>query len=123
MADTSVSFASSAPAGSSVSARNVQRHIGPKSARALAVLGHAIEHLTDEFGQEDASIAAKKPRIEAVRLLMDLNRQIYFECPEMPSLDERWHTFVRELRKTRSRVISATRFLELMPERRPAEDL
>jgi hypothetical protein len=27
--------------------------------------------------------------LEAVRLLMALNRQIYFECPEVPTLGDR----------------------------------
>jgi len=32
--------------------------------------------------------------MEAVQLLMAVNRQVYFECPEVPSLSERWRTLV-----------------------------
>jgi hypothetical protein len=31
--------------------------------------------------------------MEAVRLLMAINRQIYFECPELPTFSERCRNF------------------------------
>jgi hypothetical protein len=32
--------------------------------------------------------------LEAVRLLMALNRQVYFECPEVPSFRERFRALL-----------------------------
>jgi len=32
--------------------------------------------------------------LEAVRILMALNRQVYFECPEVPTLRERCRTLL-----------------------------
>jgi hypothetical protein len=123
MAGTSVYFASSAPAAPSVSAHIARRSISPKSARALLVLSHAIEYLTDDFVQEDSSLSAMKPCMDAVRILMELNRQVYSECPEVPSFDERCRGFVSAMLRTKSRMFSATRSVEFMSQRRPAEDL
>ena len=65
------------------------RRIGPEAGRALEILGHAIEYLTDEFVHEGLEFSAKNEQLEAVQLLMALNRQVYFECPEVPSFGER----------------------------------
>jgi len=35
------------------------------------------------------NFSAKYEQLEAVRLLMALNRQVYFECAEVPSFSER----------------------------------
>jgi hypothetical protein len=66
-----------------------RRHITPQAGHALEILGHAIEYLTDEFVHEGGSLSAHDARIQAVQLLMALNRQVYFECPEVPSFAER----------------------------------
>jgi hypothetical protein len=66
-----------------------RRRIDHRSGRALEVLGHAIEYLTDEFVQAGGSVSSPQGALEAVQILMAANRQIYFECPEMPSLGER----------------------------------
>jgi hypothetical protein len=57
-------------------------------------LGHAIEYLTDEFVSYAPVFSISNPQLEAVQLLMALNRQIYFECPEVPSLGERWRSIL-----------------------------
>jgi len=61
-----------------------------ESGKALEVLGHAIEYLVDEFlfEYEDALLSRRSGRIEAIQLLMSVNRQIYFECPIVSSLKE-----------------------------------
>jgi hypothetical protein len=69
--------------------RAARRRITPQSGRALEVLAHAIEYLADESVHECPSISDRTGRLQAVQLLMDLNRQIYFECPEMLTLGER----------------------------------
>jgi hypothetical protein len=66
-----------------------RRHITPQAGRALEILGHAIEYLTDEYVHAGGSFHAHNAQLEAVQLLMSLNRQIYFECPEVPTWGER----------------------------------
>ncbi len=77
-----------------------RRRITPRAGHALEKLGHAIEYLTDEFLYETTAFSAcnfsaKNPQLEAVQLLMTLNRQVYYECPETPSLGERLRSILR----------------------------
>ena len=58
---------------------NRRRCITPRAGRALETLAHAIEYLTDEFVHQSLAYSAKNEQLEAVRLLMALNRQVYFE--------------------------------------------
>ncbi len=66
-----------------------RRRISAEAGHALELLGHAIEYLTDEYVHAGGDFSAADPRIEAIQLLMALNRQIYFDCPEVPSFGER----------------------------------
>ncbi len=66
-----------------------RRRISPQAGRALEMLGHAIEYLTDEFVHQDGAFSARNEQLEAVQMLMALNRQVYFECPEAPTFGER----------------------------------
>lgn len=66
-----------------------RRSISPRAGHALLILGHAIEYLTDEFVHQGASFTTVNGQLEAVHLLMGLNRQVYFECPEVPTFSER----------------------------------
>jgi hypothetical protein len=79
----------SAPAAAAVRLRTKRRRITPQAGHALEILGHAIEYLTDEFVHRGESFCARDEQLEAVQLLMALNRQVYFECPEVPSFGER----------------------------------
>jgi hypothetical protein len=72
-----------------------RRIITPQAGRALEVLGHAIEYLTDEFVHEGGGLAANNAQLEAVQLLMAFNRQVYFECPEAPTFAERCRSLLR----------------------------
>jgi hypothetical protein len=72
-----------------------RRVISPEAGRALEVLGHAIEYLADEYVHRGISISAYDGDVEAMQLLMSLNRQIYFECPEAPSMADRWRALLR----------------------------
>ncbi|HEV2134849.1 MAG TPA: hypothetical protein VGR47_11490 [Terracidiphilus sp.] len=74
---------------------NRRRRIDPASGRALEILGHAIEYLTDELVHNADLIFAHDPRVEAIQLLMFLNRQIYFECPEVQTLGDRCRSLLR----------------------------
>ena len=66
-----------------------RRRISPQAGHALEILGHAIEYLTDEYVHEGGLLSAHDPRLEAVQLLMARNREIYFACPEVPTLSDR----------------------------------
>ena len=70
------------------------RHITPQAGRALEILGHAIEYLTDEFVHRGGSFSVHNDDLAAVQLLMSLNRQIYYECPELPTFAERWRSLL-----------------------------
>ena len=57
------------------------RRITFEAGRALEMLGHAIEYLTHEYVHEAKELSAIDPQVAAIRLLMNLNRQVYYECP------------------------------------------
>ncbi len=72
-----------------------RRRVDYNSGRALEILGHAIDYLTDEYLLEGGKLSADDPRFQAVQLLMSLNRQIYFARPFVPTLSERLFSFLR----------------------------
>jgi len=69
--------------------RHRRRRITPEAGHALEKLGHAIEYLTDEFVHQGGTFSRHNPQLEAVQLLMALNRQVYYECPEVLTFGER----------------------------------
>lgn len=72
--------------------RSVRRRTTPEAGFALEVLGHAIEYLADEYVHQGgilSSMESPDPCVEALRLLMAANREVYYACPVMPSLYER----------------------------------
>ena len=88
--DSNSSIPVSAPAASTACVHSRRRRrITPEAGRALEILGHAIEYLTDEFLNQGRTFNAKDEQLEAVLMLMALNRQVYYECPEMPTFGER----------------------------------
>jgi hypothetical protein len=83
---TGFSFPISAQAESNVrECPNRRRRTTPEAGHALEILGHAIEYLADEFVYEDGALSARNAQLQAVQILMALNRQVYFECPEVPT--------------------------------------
>jgi hypothetical protein len=66
-----------------------RRRISPEAGHALEILGHAIEYLTDEFVRAGGSVSVHDAQVEAVQLLMSLNREIYSGCPEVPTFADR----------------------------------
>ena len=90
---TGFSIRLAAPVASTSHVRsNRRRRITPRAGHALEILGHAIEYLTDEFIHEGVGLSAGSSQLEAVQLLMALNRQVYFECPEAQTLGDRLRT-------------------------------
>ena len=84
------SVPASAQAVSTAGARPSRRRlITPEAGHALEILGHAIEYLTDEFVYEDGALSARNAQLQAVQILMALNRQVYFACPEVPTFADR----------------------------------
>lgn len=85
------------------------RRISPEAGRALEILGHAIEYLSDEYVEHAKELRASDSQVAAIQLLMRLNREIYFDCPVVPTVGERIVAFFREieLREQKSAVNSA----------------
>jgi hypothetical protein len=82
------------PAALEAHAGSRRRTISPPAGHALEILGHAIDYLTDEYVQCSGAFRTDDPELEAVQLLMAVNRAIYFECPEVPTLGERWKKLI-----------------------------
>jgi len=74
-----------------------RRRISPQAGHALEILGHAIDYLTDEHVHAGGTFGPDEPQVQAIQLLMALNRQVYFECPEVPTLLERCRSWLRSL--------------------------
>lgn len=83
--ETNAAYPISRPTAIPAGAR-VRRRISPEAGHALEILGHAIGYLTDEYVHRGETLSAEDPDLEAVQLLMAINRQIYFECPVAPNL-------------------------------------
>jgi hypothetical protein len=96
-ASTTTSFpvpVSAAPAVVTIDGLKRRRSISPQAGHALEILGHSIEYLTDEFIHQGGAFSGNNSQLQAVQLLMALNRQIYFECPEVPPLSRRLMSFL-----------------------------
>lgn len=91
-ADFSMSRSTPAAQGSSLS--STRRRINSQASRALEKLSHAIGYLTDEFVQGNGSPSEHNELLGAVQLLMAANREVYFDCPEIPSLGDRFRLFL-----------------------------
>jgi hypothetical protein len=74
------------------------RRISPEAGRALEILGHAIEYLADEYVNETKNLSATDPQVAAIGLLMSLNRQVYYECPVIPTFSVRIRAFLGGVR-------------------------
>jgi hypothetical protein len=68
--------------------------MSPQAGHALEKLGHAIEYLTDEYIHEGGTFNRRDAKLQAVEMLMAINRDIYAACPEVPTLGERWHAWL-----------------------------
>jgi hypothetical protein len=75
------------------------RLVTPQAGRALEMLGHAIEYLADEFTLDCMNgrrsfVGPVPPQIEAIEMLKARNREVYFSCPEAPTLGERLRSWL-----------------------------
>jgi hypothetical protein len=85
----------SASASAVPAAKPVRRRLSLEAGRAMEKLGYAIEYLSDEFVNDARIDNAHDDRLEAIEILMALNRQIYLESPEFVSLGQRLNTWLR----------------------------
>jgi hypothetical protein len=92
---TGFAIPASAKASSGARVHPIHRRITPQAGRALDIISHAIEYLTDEFLHQGLAYSARDPQMQAVQLLMALNRQIYSECPEVLTFGDRFRTLLR----------------------------
>jgi DNA-binding CsgD family transcriptional regulator len=58
------------------------RHVGPQAGRALEMLGHAIEYLTDEYVHNPGQRKGSDSEVQAIQILMALNRSVFYESAE-----------------------------------------
>lgn len=65
----------------------------PEAGKALEILGHALDYLTDEYVAKGEFVSVPDRHFEAIQLLMSINRSIYFSCPEEIGIAERWKQF------------------------------
>jgi hypothetical protein len=91
---TGISLPVLAPVVPGTNVRARRRSISPAAGRALEILGHAIEYLSDEYVNDGGLFSSRDPRLEAIQLLMARNREIYFACPELPMVGERLRSWI-----------------------------
>jgi hypothetical protein len=102
----SLSIPRSAEGRSSAAVRSQRpRQVSSEAGRAIEMLGHAIEYLSDEFALNcmDRILGTEPglhPRLRAIELLKKLNREIYLSCPEAPTMKERLQAWMRFKRHT-----------------------
>ncbi len=75
--------------------RTARRSITSEAGKALEILAHALEYLSDEYAISGEGKPMLYGHLEAITLLMALNRHIYLECPQLPSIRERWKVFLQ----------------------------
>lgn len=73
----------------------IRRKITPGAGKALEILAHALEYLSDECAVSDAGEPWLGARMDAIRLLKALNREIYLQCPQTPSAGARFRALFR----------------------------
>lgn len=92
---TSISFPGFATVLPTARVDEHRRTVSPEASRALEKLAHAIEYLSNDFLHDNGPGCDHDGRVQAIHLLMALNRAVYFECPEVPALGERLRAFFR----------------------------
>jgi len=65
-----------------------RRFVTFRAWRTLRTLRHAIEYVAEEFLHDSVPPSIHNPRLQAVQLLMELQSDVYADCPEIPRLFE-----------------------------------
>jgi hypothetical protein len=92
-----ISYPPSTAAAAVPAAKSVRRRLTPEAGRGMEKLGHAIEYLSDEFVNDSANGIRYDDRLEAIEILMALNRQIFMDAPEFVTLGQRLNTWLRRV--------------------------
>ena len=75
--------------------RPLRRRIGREQGRALETLGHAVDYLCASYlqnGSDHAILDFRGPEMDAVRLLIDVRRELLASLPLIEPLMVRlWH--------------------------------
>lgn len=75
-----------------------QKHLPRRSRRAHRILGHAIEYVANEFLHDATPPGPRNSRLQAVQLLMALDRRVCSDAEEVPAFAERRFWFLRSRR-------------------------
>ena len=73
-----------------------RRQVSPEAEMALMTIGRAIDYLGGNGIYEGNSFKLTDPRVQAVMLLLDKNREIYMSCPEVPTLGDRLRSWLHK---------------------------
>ncbi len=79
----------------------VRRLHSAESARALEILGHAIEYLADEYANDLAGkgpLGSADPRVAAIQTLKGLNRAVYYSGAEVQPAFKRMRRWLQDSR-------------------------
>lgn len=63
--------------------------------RALEILAHAIEYLSDESYYHGCSVLDRRAELDAIEMLMARNREIYLSYRVISTFGERFRKFMR----------------------------
>jgi hypothetical protein len=74
------------------------KHLPRRSRRAHRILGRAIEYVAYEFLHDTTPPGPRNSRLQAVQLLMALDRRVCSEAEEAPAFAERCLRFLRSQR-------------------------
>lgn len=72
---------------------HANRRITAEAGHALELLSHAIEYLSDQYIWSSGNFSASDPDVKAIQILMAANREVYFDCPVMPTVGDRVRSF------------------------------
>lgn len=73
----------------------IRRRITPEAGKALELLAHALEYLADDYAITCEGKPCLINHLEAIEVLMELNRRVYFDCPPVNSAAMRCRAFLR----------------------------
>lgn len=104
---TQMELCSFAGVPSNAVAPRVRRKVPAGAGRAINILAHALEYLSDECVIGEDTEHSLRARLEAIALLKAVNRGIYLECPEAPRLGARCRALFRRCFRLGQRRVGA----------------
>jgi hypothetical protein len=74
--------------------RSQRRQVSREAGQAMEKLAHAIEYLCDEAVHHGGTRFIGAPQLDAIQLLISLQRSVYSECPPFLGIWARMRTFL-----------------------------